>query len=1590
MNNEIKISGTKSLFIDNTSTSSITLLGNLLSQNAATDGGGSILITISGSGKQKIEDNQTGSNYGRLPSLKINKTNDTLSLVGEFGLGTGKSWEYVNGNVNAGTSKVYCFGQNTLTNSSSLPMNFYDMEFAGNDNTINKTVTINHTCFTSGTTDCKINGGVTSGTLELIGDLQWNNSSAANFGNVSWKISGINIQTFTGSVTPVFSKMEINKSDKYFILKKAISISSQLTMTNGFIVSDSINTVTIQNGATILNASATSFIRGSVKKIGNSAFKFPIGVGWKYRPIEISAPALATDIFTATYYSSAQNFGTNKDVSLTYLSGCEYWNLVRTAGASSVTVQLLWDNLTCDIDTLPTLRIAKYNSSTLKWNNTGGVTTTGDSLNGNVITNAAQSAFGYFVIAKSSQLPVVNEGNNITACAGTRIKLGGNPTASGGTPTYNYTWTPTTNVDSANAANSFVTVYSSMDFVVTVIDKDNAIVSDTIHVTVNSSPIVNAGADRVVTIGGSTVLGGTPAVTGGNLPYTYLWSPSAYLVQNNIEHPAAIPFSNMAYSLQATDANGCTGNDIVNVLLNIPSLGRAGMFGLLAADSIICNNTILVSTKVGSRKFISENIHSTDTITINSNYDSLAIADLDSAIIKIKSINGIAITPELGGATLYSGFYKTDLKATINGTLTLSGNAQSVFIFNLNDSLVISDGAEIKLDGINRSQVLFRVGKEMIVNGNVNLAVNILAEKNIIGGAINNATLMSKGKIIIESGTFSPSVYEAKISSISRNDAAEFLGYSSSNVLQPSGQYPSHLSDANVRLHLPTLNGSVFRFPQGGISKEWNSIDGWYISPAELLDENSVLYAPSLSCIDLESRNKEDQANLPVDRLLELKYCLGGSGMKLLLPLNIFTNINFQKNIIQHALDLKINVPYVELGNEFYLKNATCNTQQPEDYAAIVNEYLNMVHSNPNFNGIKIGIVGSSWTIKDDVTDNSGCRRKTWNSGMLPHLAGTLPHDAITFHLYPDCGIDRTKSPNVTLEDIPVIFNKAYSVIDTFANHELSLLNSYPDLDAWVTEYNMNEKLFKIHGSWTQSLFFSIITLRMLEFEKIKFATCQTFVNDATRGMLFNNSKGYSLFSDFESIDPTLYTQPWAYTASGLSMKMIADAMRYSTNANMLNFPNAPRLENSNYPTIYGWTFDKELGDKQSILINLSAETQAIDITHLLPASAYEQISCKNPLTFITGKVWWNSPYNGYYNSVEHNYSTNTNAPANFDSVNIKIPANKSVIYLPPYSITRLYVLNQSSVWLRQTDDNVCAKDENSFDKVHSSTAVNLYASGGASYQWTLGDEVSSQQSSISVGNASALANGSLKVFDTEGNLIGQKNNIAVDVLTLPAVTVVPTTFSNSNFANSFTATATGGVNYNWSPTIGLSSVTGNTVTIVPPATKTYQVIGIADNGCAKIAKVVANISPSVSIKSSNGTMKNSLSPPTLTICNGEPITLYADGSADDYQWSSSDGSISSTGPSVTFIAVQQMLVTLTSTDNVKQKTSHSTLLINLSPDVAIKWLDQYTCPKTFITLKSTMPGYSTTFSWDDGKPETLLYDSKDSLIPIAENSPDT
>ncbi|TNF30640.1 MAG: T9SS type B sorting domain-containing protein, partial [Bacteroidetes bacterium] len=162
-------------------------------------------------------------------------------------------------------------------------------------------------------------------------------------------------------------------------------------------------------------------------------------------------------------------------------------------------------------------------------------------------------------------LPVANAGADTSICVGECVTL----QASGGDT---YSWSPATGLSDPSASDPESCLFASEEYVLVATDANGCSNTDTVVVTVNPLPNVNAGPDETLCLGESVQLQATGADT-------YDWSPSAGLSDTSIANPTAEPSVPTAYVVEGTDANGCASTD--TVLVDVFVVDAIG-------DTIIC------------------------------------------------------------------------------------------------------------------------------------------------------------------------------------------------------------------------------------------------------------------------------------------------------------------------------------------------------------------------------------------------------------------------------------------------------------------------------------------------------------------------------------------------------------------------------------------------------------------------------------------------------------------------------------------------------------------------------------------------------------------------------------------------------------------------------------------------------------------------------------------------------------------------------------------------------------------------------------------------------------------------------------------
>ncbi|MFT6845182.1 MAG: hypothetical protein ACJAUV_001373, partial [Flavobacteriales bacterium] len=189
--------------------------------------------------------------------------------------------------------------------------------------------------------------------------------------------------------------------------------------------------------------------------------------------------------------------------------------------------------------------------------------------------------------------PVVNAGEDKTICDGTCLYLGSELDLVGGTPNYTFHWQSLNNSWTSIEENPEICPTQTDEFVITVTDVNGCQSIDSLIITVNPTPQVDAGNDRVSCHDEPIVL--NAVVTGGMPNYVFAWykkvgtDPAEYLgnSQMTIDNDPATGTS--LYWVDVWDENGCYATDYVTITVNTSLIVDAGM-----PESICQGDTIIL------------------------------------------------------------------------------------------------------------------------------------------------------------------------------------------------------------------------------------------------------------------------------------------------------------------------------------------------------------------------------------------------------------------------------------------------------------------------------------------------------------------------------------------------------------------------------------------------------------------------------------------------------------------------------------------------------------------------------------------------------------------------------------------------------------------------------------------------------------------------------------------------------------------------------------------------------------------------------------------------------------------------------------
>jgi len=253
------------------------------------------------------------------------------------------------------------------------------------------------------------------------------------------------------------------------------------------------------------------------------------------------------------------------------------------------------------------------------------------------VTDANNCFASYGAVALIYPDIQISAGIDSTVLLGDSMRLGGNSTVIAGTSPFTYSWSPSTGLSSSTIANPMASPNATTEYVLTVtdsIDCDGS-VTDTMTVTIDSMPYIDAGGIITMCLNDSVTLGGSPTVIGGTAPFTYSWTPTATLDEDDIANPKASPTDSTYYALAVTDDNSNTVYDTVYVHVNALPTVNAGNDTTVIENSIVVGGDTLLTVASGGAPPYLYTWVSSDSITANREVSFFILTDTTSFYLMV-------------------------------------------------------------------------------------------------------------------------------------------------------------------------------------------------------------------------------------------------------------------------------------------------------------------------------------------------------------------------------------------------------------------------------------------------------------------------------------------------------------------------------------------------------------------------------------------------------------------------------------------------------------------------------------------------------------------------------------------------------------------------------------------------------------------------------------------------------------------------------------------------------------------------------------------------------------------------------------------
>ncbi len=191
-----------------------------------------------------------------------------------------------------------------------------------------------------------------------------------------------------------------------------------------------------------------------------------------------------------------------------------------------------------------------------------------------------------------------------------------------------------------------------------------------------------------------------------------------------------------------------------------PTMGAAAPYAVLASSAITNTGATVITGAIGISPGTSITGFPPGTVTgATDNADAASLAAETAATAAFNTAAGetpftTIAAGTLGGLTLTSGVYQSASSLSLTGTLTLNGDASSVFIFQAGSTLTTASGSKVVLGGtVQACNVFWQVGSSATLGTTTAFVGTILAQISATldtGASVNGRVLALAGAVTLD------------------------------------------------------------------------------------------------------------------------------------------------------------------------------------------------------------------------------------------------------------------------------------------------------------------------------------------------------------------------------------------------------------------------------------------------------------------------------------------------------------------------------------------------------------------------------------------------------------------------------------------------------------------------------------------------------------------------------------------------------------------------------------------------------------------------------------------------------------------------